>query len=207
MMAIAETSAMPIDEAILVDQAKTGDMAAFSRLVAKYQDQVLNVCWRMVGHLEDAQDLTQEAFLHAMESIQSFQHKSGFYTWLYRIAVNLSISHRRKTARKIKLSLHGQDGQWADDQTNGKIAGRVSNDNTDPMAKVSAHETQQLVMDQLDRLEDQQRAIIILKDIESLDYQQIAEILEVPLGTVKSRLHRARMTLRDRLKPILALEE
>ena len=85
--------------------------------------------------------------------------------------------------------------------------GRVSNDNPDPPTKLSAHETQQLVMEALDRLEDQQRAIIVLKDIESLDYQQIAEILEVPLGTVKSRLHRARMILRDRLKPMVSLEE
>ncbi|UCD29431.1 MAG: sigma-70 family RNA polymerase sigma factor [Planctomycetota bacterium] len=205
--ASAVANAISIDEAMLVEQAKTGDMGAFGRLVSKYQDRVLNVCWRMAGNMDDAQDLAQEAFLHALESIQSFQHKAGFYTWLYRIAVNLSITHRRKSARQVKLSLHGRDGQWGDDCQEVKPVGRVSNEKTDPAAKLSARETERLVMEGLEQLDEEQRAIIVLKDVESLDYQQIAEILEVPVGTVKSRLHRARMALRERLKPIVSLEE
>jgi len=206
MMVSASAGAVPIDEAILVEQAKAGDMAAFSRLVTKYQDRVLNVCWRMVGQMEDAQDLTQDAFLRALESIQSFQHKAGFYTWLYRIAVNLSLSHRRKSARQMKLSLHGRDGEMIGDCPGTELVGRVTSEKSDPAARLSARESEQLVMSALDGLEDDQRAIIVLKDIESLDYQQISMILEVPVGTVKSRLHRARMALRDRLKPVLPLE-
>lgn len=203
-MVSAASTAVPIDEALLVEQARTGDMGAFSRLVTKYQDRVLNTCWRICGNFEDARDLTQEAFLHALEKIGSFRHSAGFYTWLFRIAVNLSISHRRKAARAVKLSLHGHDGQWLGDHQSAQLAGRVSGDPEDPPARLSAREIERLVLDGLDQLDDDYRAVIVLRDIESFDYQQIAETLEVPVGTVKSRLHRARMELRDRLKPVVS---
>lgn len=187
------------DDAVLVESARSGDMNAFSRLVLKYQDRVLNTCWRVCGRQEDAEDLAQETFLKAMESIGSFRQQSGFYTWLFRIAVNVSISHRRRRARALKLSLHADDGQLEAQAVRpaGRIAGQ------DPSARLTAMETQQLVADGLSGLDDDQRAIIVLRDVEGLDYQQISEVLELPVGTVKSRLHRARLELRDRLKPML----
>ncbi len=200
----AAPTAIPIEEAVLVEQARSGDMSAFSRLVAKYQDRILNTCWRISGNIEDAQDLTQDAFLHALEAIDSFRHKAGFYTWLFRIAVNLSISHRRKAARAIKLSLHGPDGQWRGDHPGARLHGRASRDPQDPPARMSARETERLIVEGLDQLDDDHRAVVVLRDIESFDYQQIAETLDVPIGTVKSRLHRARMELRERLKPIVS---
>jgi len=203
-MVPAASTAISVDEAILVEQAQSGDMSAFGRLVTKYQDRVLNTCWRICGNIEDARDLTQEAFLHALESIGSFRHGSGFYTWLFRIAVNLSISHRRKAARAVKLSLHGPDGPWTGDHQAGRLVGRVSSDPDDPPAKLSAREAERLVLEGLDQLDDDYRTVIVLRDLESFDYQQIAEILDAPLGTVKSRLHRARMELRSRLEPILS---
>ena len=205
-MVPAASTAISVDEAILVEQARSGDMSAFGRLVTKYQDRVLNTCWRICGNIEDARDLTQEAFLHALESIGSFRHGAGFYTWLFRIAVNLSISHRRKAARAVKLSLHNPDGQWMGDHQETRLVGRVSSDPDDPPAKLSAREAEQLVLEGLDQLDDDYRTMIVLRDIESFDYQQIAEILDAPIGTVKSRLHRARMELRNRLKPILSPE-
>ena len=165
---------------------------------------MLNTCWRICANIEDARDLTQEAFLHALESIGSFRHGAGFYTWLFRIAVNLSISHRRKAARAVKLSLHGPDGQWMGDHQASRLVGRVSSDPDDPPAKLSAREAERLVLEGLDQLDDDYRTVIVLRDLESFDYQQIAEILDAPLGTVKSRLHRARMELRSRLEPILS---
>ena len=200
------TPGTSLDEAQQVEQARAGDMGAFSRLVIRYQDRILNTCWRLCGNLEDAQDLTQEAFLKALESIGSFRGRSGFYTWLYRIAVNLALSHRRKTRRAVKLSLHGGEGGLPDDPPADEVAGHGSSDREDPQVKLSAREIEQLVVAGLERLDDDHRAVIVLRDIESLDYQQIAEILEVPAGTVKSRLHRGRMELRRRLGPVVAGE-
>lgn len=186
------------DEAVLVESARSGDMNAFSRLVAQYQDRVLNTCWRISGRLEDAEDLAQETFLKALESIAAFRRQSCFYTWLFRIAVNVSISHRRRKGRMPRLSLHCGDGRpdWTDLPAGDGQA-------PDPAARLTAMETRRLVQEGLESLDDEHRSVIVLRDIEGFDYRQIAEILEVPEGTVKSRLHRARMELRDRLKRVL----
>jgi RNA polymerase sigma-70 factor (ECF subfamily) len=195
---LAVTELRAADEAVLVDSARSGDMNAFSRLVIKYQDRVLNTCWRISGRLEDAEDLTQETFLRALESIGTFRLQAGFYTWLFRIAVNVSISHRRRKERMPRLSLCSGEGQYAADKIASDERG-----GDDPSARLTALERQQLVQDGLDSLDDDDRTIIVLRDLEGFDYRQIAEILEVPEGTVKSRLHRARMELRERLKKVL----
>lgn len=188
------------DEAVLVDSARSGDMNAFSRLVEKYQDRVLNTCWRISGRLEDAEDLAQETFLKALESIAAFRRQSGFYTWLFRIAVNVSISHRRRKGRMPRLSLHSGDGTGESENITAMTA-LARHD--DPAARLTTLETQQLIQTGLDSLDDDHRAIIVLRDIEGFDYRQIAEILEVAEGTVKSRLHRARIELKARLKAVL----
>lgn len=191
------------EDSALVEQVQAGDMAAFSRLVLKYQDRVLNTCWRLTGNREDAEDLTQEAFLRALESIHSFRRQAGFYTWLYRIAVNLALSQRRSAARRVRLSLHDGDGPVNPEHQAARLAERMASAEAAPPARLSAREREQMVMDALARLDDEHRAVVVLRDLEACDYQQIAGILEVPVGTVKSRLHRARMILRDRLKAIL----
>jgi len=197
-------AAIAIEDLALVEQTQQGDMAAFARLVNKYQDRVYNTCWRLCGHVEDARDLTQEAFLHALQAIDAFRNKAGFYTWLFRIAVNLSISHRRKHQRTLKLSLHDDDGSHVlESQAAGLVrrTGTVRND--DPAGDVEMRETHRAVVKALDELDDEYRAVLVLKDVESFDYQQIADILEIPIGTVKSRIHRARMAMRERLAPVM----
>lgn len=184
------------EDAVLVEQARNGDMTAFSHLVNRYQDRVVNTCWRMCGCLDDAQDIAQEAFLNALQSIGSFRGKSGFYTWLFRIAVNLSLSHRRKRARRPTLSLHTGE----DDPMQGDAAARLATVDDDPSARLHARETQRLVADALEELDDDHRAVLVLRDIEGFDYAGIAEVLELPVGTVKSRLARGRLALRERLK-------
>ena len=111
------TTASPIalEDAMLVRQVQDGDMGAFSRLVAKYQDRVVNLCWRVCGNPEDAQDLAQETFLHALEKIGLYRFEAAFYTWLFRIAVNQALSHRRK-GRRVTLSLHGGEGRCRPDR-------------------------------------------------------------------------------------------
>lgn len=193
---------LAFEEEALVQQARAGDMAAFGRLVSRYQDRVLNTCWRIAGRREDAEDLAQETFLHALEAIGSYQARSRFYTWLYRIAVNLALSHRRRQARAVRLSLHNHDGQCVGEQA-ATLVGRISADAQDPPAKLSARETQRRLEQGLAELDDEPRTVVVLRDLEGLDYAQIAEILDLPVGTVKSRLHRARMELRRCLKPAM----
>lgn len=183
---------------MLVRQVQDGDTEALGRLVAKYQDRVVNLCWRMCGKLDEAQDLGQETFLRVLEKIDSYRFEAAFYTWLFRIAVNECLSHRRKNKRVI-LSLHNEDGNWVDKPMDLRRTGREPSDAQEPLARLAAREVQGELAAALDRLDDDQRAVVVLRDIESLDYQQIGEVLDISVGTVKSRLHRARLALRDML--------
>ena len=94
-----------LEDVQLIEKVKAGQTEAYGELVRKYQDRVFNTCWRICGHLEDARDLTQEAFLKTFDNLASFRHQSGFYTWVYRVAVNLAISHRRSAKRRQTVSL------------------------------------------------------------------------------------------------------
>jgi RNA polymerase sigma-70 factor, ECF subfamily len=197
------TAGVEDQDSHLVRQAKAGDMTAFDQLVLKYQDRILNTCWRLSGNLDDAHDLAQEAFLRALESMASFRQEARFYTWLFRIAVNLAISHRRKSGRNPTQSLNTPVDRENPGHQAAQLVNRMADKDPGPAKKASTREAGQKVAEALDQLEDNQRILIVLRDIESFDYHQIAEILSLPVGTVKSRLHRARMCLRDRLKPVL----
>ncbi|MBN1491759.1 MAG: sigma-70 family RNA polymerase sigma factor [Phycisphaerae bacterium] len=198
-------TAIANEDAALVEQTQQGDMTAFARLVVKYQDRVYNTCWRLCGHAEDAQDLTQEVFLRALAAIDRFQGKAGFYTWLFRIAVNQTISHRRKQRGGVHLSLHDGDGlRLADTQAAGLVRRTGVVRREDPGDVLATREAQQAVLRVLGEMEDDYRVVLVLRDIEGFDYQQIAEILDIAVGTVKSRLHRARMAMKDKLGPLVA---
>lgn len=191
------------DEAALVEQARSGDMAALSRLVSRYQDRIVNTCYRLCGNVDDAQELAQDAFLQATRHIGGFEQRAHFYTWLFRIAVNLSLSHRRKRGRAPRLTIHAGEAEDLAMHDHDGWSGRRSEDAMEPAARLSARETHTRVMAELEQLEDDYRTVVVLRDIEGFDYQQIADILEVAVGTVKSRLHRARMQLRERLKGVV----
>jgi len=184
---------LPEDDRALVEQVKAGQTQSYGELVRRYQDRIFNTCWRICGHLEDARDLTQEAFLKAFENLDGYRHESGFYTWIFRVATNLAISHRRSAGRRRAL-LDGQSGA-ARSQADALVRrmeseGNVPHESGDESGRVAA---------MLQTLDDDHRAVVVLRDIEGFDYQEIAEILGVPAGTVKSRLHRARMSLREAL--------
>ena len=192
------------EDALLVEQVQAGRTEAYAELVRKHADAVFNTCWRVCGNLEDARDLTQEAFLRAFEGIGQFRRRSAFKTWIFRVAVNLALSHRRKKRGRQMLSLdQPATGSAATGTQAERLAQRIADERQiEPHAEVSGAELQGKVLRALQGLEEDQRAVVVLRDIEGFDYQQIAEILEVPPGTVKSRLHRARMALREALAPI-----
>jgi RNA polymerase sigma-70 factor (ECF subfamily) len=185
-------------DAALVEQCRRGDMQAFGSLVAKYQDRIFNMIYRMCGRRADAEELAQEAFLKALERITQFRGQSQFYTWLFRIAANLTISHRRRGGRVRFQSLSGPE-EFEQSQADALTAAMARRRTPAPEAAVMAAETHQRVMEALEELDDEFRLVVVLCDIEDMDYAQIAQVLGVPVGTVKSRLHRARCMLKEKL--------
>ncbi len=183
-----------LDDASLVQQAQAGDVQAFGRLVLRYQDRVYNTCWRICRSTEDAADLTQEAFLKAYRAIGTFAGKSSFYTWVFRIAVNLALSHRKRAKLRLVTSLDDAP----DDES--PVAQREADTRSpSPAARAEDGEMHAAVADALGRIDEHHRAVLVLRDIEGFDYHSIAEVLEITVGTVKSRVHRARAALRVEL--------
>jgi RNA polymerase sigma-70 factor (ECF subfamily) len=182
-------------DADLVIRAQRGDPTAFAALVEKYQHRVYNTCYRMCHNHADALDLTQSAFLKALEALPRFQIRATFFTWLFRIAVNLTLSHRRTQSRRPTLALR----QFDDDQGRN-YEPAANNPSNDPSERARQVELHQRLEAALDRLDDEFRAAVVLRDVEELDYAAIADILDVPVGTVKSRIHRGRTMLREMLE-------
>lgn len=189
-------------DAELMQAARGGDRAAFGQLVVRLQDRLFTAVLRMVGDRDEARELTQEAFTRALMKLESFRGDAQPYTWLFRIAVNLAISRLRKDGRRRVFSLDADRNGVArsEDQAAGLVE-RASRQRTEtPDAVAERNERRQQVLSALGRLDAEYRAILVMRDIEGFDYQQMADVLDLPLGTLKSRLFRARLALRDELK-------
>jgi len=207
------------DVALLL-RAQQGDRGAYGQIVLLYQDRLYNAVLRLVGDREEARELTQETFTRGLEKIASFRGDAGPYTWLFRIAVNLAISQLRKVQRTRVFSLDrpgprlaggggGRNGRYAassEDQASSLID-RVAMDRgkqITPAQQAEGRERDQAVLTALGRLDAEYRAVLVMRDIEGFDYQQMADVLGLPLGTLKSRLFRARLALRDELRTYLS---
>lgn len=177
------------DDHRLIAESLRGNANAFGELVTRYQDRLYHSVVRLLDHSEDARDAVQEAFLHAFQSLHSFKGDSLFFTWLYRIAVNTAISMRRR--QKVALRLHTPtEGSGAADPLDPSEANR-------PGHALEQAEEERRVHDALGRLSVEHRAVLVMKDMEGMKYEEMAEVLDVPIGTIRSRLHRARLELRD----------
>lgn len=185
----------PSDDSELVTAAQQGDREAFGSLVERYQDRVYNTLVRVVGSREDALDVTQEAFVQAYVKLASFRGESKFFTWLYRIAMNLALSHRRK--RRPNLSV---------DEMRQNIGEEPISDQASPEKVAISQEHAATVQQALAELGDQHCQILVLREMENCSYEEISEILEMPVGTVRSRLFRARLQLKEKLQEMLPHE-
>ena len=183
---------MLTDETELIEAALAGDSAAFGDLVRRYQDRLYNAVVHIVGCRTQAEDVVQDSFVQAYVKLATFKHNSRFYTWLYRIAVNVSISHRRR--RKIEISVEQSREATGDEPLD------TSAPPSDPLEQAERREQLQQA---LQLLTPEHRAIIILRHMEEFAYEEMAEILEISVGTVRSRLHRARAQLLEHLKEIM----
>lgn len=181
---------MEADEIHLLHAFQRGNLDAFGILVHRYQDRLYTSLARFLDNQEDAQDVMQETFLSAFANARRFKGQSRFYTWIYRIAMNHAIDlHRRKKPRHA-LSLHQIDHEEPADPKG----------EDGPQQSLIREEDRQWLRAALKSLSDEHRMVIIMKEIDDMRYEEIAEVLEVPVGTVRSRLHRARLELKDALE-------
>ena len=193
-----------IDEAAILAQAGRGDMEAMGYLIIKYQGRIYNTILKICANKDDAAELTQDTFVKAIEKINDFQGKSSFYTWIFRIAINHTLNYCK---RKFKIGLDSLDAPYGSDseQGNRKLLKEFLADNAspDPAALAQNKEIYEFIYKAIMKLNSDQRAVIVLCDIEGMNYNQIAEVLEIELGTVKSRLARARSILKEILDTVM----
>jgi RNA polymerase sigma-70 factor (ECF subfamily) len=189
---VQETKTVSTDDQRLIAECLQGDTLAFGELIRRYQDRLFNLVYRLLGSVEDAQDVVQDTFLNAYKSLQTFKGDAEFFTWLYRIAWNTAVSLKRK--QRLAMSLHaGRSGQGGIDPLD------VSEGNQ-PGHALERAEQDQRIQQALDRLSPEHRAVLVLKEMEGQKYETIADILQLPVGTIRSRLHRARIELREILE-------
>ena len=174
----------------LIRRAKQGDHSAFEQLLRNNQDRVFSLAFRMVNNREDAADLAQEAFLKAWQGLRTFQGESAFSTWVYRLTTNVCIDVLRKQKRRQDIepvvSLDDLEVSWA----------QPADHSQDPQRRLEREEMSRAVARGLEQLPDHQRQVLVMRELSGLSYQEIAEKLDLDLGTVKSRIARARLALR-----------
>lgn len=192
-MGFAQVIRMPLTDYSLVERCRDNDDAAFSEVVTRYKAKIYHYLYRMTGSAEDAEDLTQEVFVRMYTSIDSFRGQSSLNTWLFRIAGNLCIDRFRRA--KNRPAAYSLDMPVGDAET----APEVPDTTYEPHRLLENVEMAEQIQMALFKLPDKLRATLLLHDIEGLPYEEIAQVVGCPLGTVKSRLFNARMQLRQHL--------
>jgi RNA polymerase sigma-70 factor, ECF subfamily len=179
-----------------IKEVLKGDHNAFGEVVDLYKDKVYVICYRMIGNRHEAEDLTQEAFIRAFVNIERYHINRKFSTWLYRIATNLCIDRIRKKKPDYYLDaeIKGADGLT--------MYSQIASDDLLPEAEVVNMELQDVIQQHILNLPEKYRTVIVLKYIEELSLNEISEMLELPIGTVKTRLYRGREALRKQLSSI-----
>jgi RNA polymerase sigma-70 factor (ECF subfamily) len=187
------------DEAELVSELQTGSEEAFDWLVTHYHGAVYNLVLGMLADVSDAADATQEVFLKAFRGIGGFRRGSSLKTWLYRIAIREALNQRRWFARHLRQ----QTSIDAPDVAAGEAPFELESAAATPLEICAAHELQETVQRALEQVPEVFRSAVVLRDLEGLSYEEVAEVLEVSVGTVKSRIVRGRRALREILAPML----
>jgi len=183
----------------IVRRVQAGDVAAFDALITKYRERVFGIVYNLTANREDAADLTQDAFIKAFQSIQRFGGQSSFFTWLYRIAVNSTLSHLRKSKLRSFFSLERID---SDEPVAREIIDALT-DKTGVDRDAFVRELQEKLNDAMLKLSIKHRTVVTLFEIEGLSHQEIAEVMECSVGTVRSRLHYAKQLLQAELQPYM----
>lgn len=183
----------------IVQRVQAGDVAAFDQLILRYRGRVYGMVYNMTSNREDASDLTQDAFIKAFQSINRFQGQSSFFTWLYRIAVNSTLTHLRKNRLRTFFSLEKVD---ENDRQSAEVIEALT-DNSGVERNTYVKELQERLNEAMQKLSIKHRTVVTLFEIDGLGHQEIAEIMNCSVGTVRSRLHYAKQQLQAELQPYL----
>jgi RNA polymerase sigma-70 factor (ECF subfamily) len=192
-------------QAELIDRARRGDRGALGQVLRGQQDRLFNLAFRMVSDRDDAAEVTQQAMLKAVDQLDRFRGEAQFTTWLRQILVNEAFSLlRRRRTRQRHHAGPSSDGRphHADDERADIVGQLPATGEPGPAQRVQQREAVELLQTAIEGLDEIFRAVLVLRDIEQLDYQQIGTVLELPAGTVKSRLFRARLQLREQLETL-----
>lgn len=189
----------PPSDQSLIDQCLAGRRDAFGQLVERYQHRLYHGLFHVLGSAEDAQDVAQDAFVNAFEKLASFKGQAAFYSWLFRIALNAAVSAKRKN-RRAMVSVEARREMSGLEPEDGRAT-------SEPSHAMDVSDRQRLVRKALADLSEEFRTALVLKEMDGMSYEEIAAIVDVPLGTVRSRIHRARLEMRAKLGMLLKPEE
>lgn len=199
----ADPEGISTGDSLLIEQFRRGDPAAMERLIVKYQNRIYNVVLRICADPDDAAELTQETFVKILENLGKFEGRSSFYTWAFRIAVNLTLNYCQRNAKLAVRSLDTEEEQYSGPARQA-LKELLSDDSSpDPEAVAQDRELHEIAIAALNKLDEAHKAVLVLRDIEGMSYARIAEVLGIEIGTVRSRLSRARTKLKDILEAIL----
>lgn len=190
----------PLEEKQLIERSRRGDVAAFDKLVRRYERTVYNVAYRLSGSHDDAADIAQEAFVRAWNNLKSFRGEAQFSTWIHRIVTNVFLDDRKKKRSRPTTSL--DESVDLDENT---VTRQFEDSAPGPEALMEGEERRMILEKAIHTLPEAQRVMIVMYHNQGLAYEEIAELTQLPIGTVKSRLNRARLALRDRLGKVAEL--
>lgn len=192
-MQILEGTKKHISDEELVIRAQQGDSKALEQLISRYEDKIYNLTYRILGDENEAYDVLQETAMSVFQHINDFKQKSNFSTWLYRIALNNALMRKRKQKKHNVVSEESTDNIAQMSSTSTK---NVRDWSSDPLVSLENKELKKVLEDSLQKVPDKYRSVIVLKDLENRQLEEIAKILKISVPAVKSRLHRARLILR-----------
>lgn len=190
---------MPLEDQLLVERSKKGDREAFEHLVKIYEHKVYTIAYRLMGNHADAADLAQDAFIKIYQALPNFRGDSSFSTWIYHITVNVCRDELRKRQRRPTVSLDDNNGEGNNNTY------EIRSTAPGPEEMLDRSETQAMIQQCLDSLTDDYRTILVMREIQELAYEEIADMLGCSLGTVKSRLSRARQALKEKISKQMEL--
>ena len=177
----------------LVERVRRGDKRAFDLLILKYQHKIISIVGRYLGDRNDVQDVSQETFIKAYRAIPNFRGESAFYTWLYRIAINTAKNHLvSKSRRPPNIDIDIDDGEFQDSSA-------VLRDNESPQASLATKQMEEVIFRAIENLPEELRVAVTLREFEGLSYEEIARIMDCPVGTVRSRIFRAREAIEQKI--------
>ena len=187
----------PDSDQQLVDRVKQGDKRAYDVLVIKYQHRILGLVGGYISDFQEVQDVTQEAFIKAFRALDKFRGDSSFYTWLYRIAVNTAKNHLVSKGRRLPESdIDVHDADFLETATTLRVVDT-------PERNLYCDEIEQVIHDVIQRLPDELRTAVMLREFDGLSYEEIADVMDCPVGTVRSRIFRAREAIDREIRPLL----